>query len=395
MIRILLILSFLTQLDSQASSIRLDYYGQDLQLEDVTYRSPICNSPETIRKELPHLKFTHEKNYRTLDSFSVACELDGVGEFLLLEKVSKHLLKNDNDATLFAFAYLYEKYNIVLLYNQLGRLGIGYCSDISFGSERITLNKNHYYTFIPASNGLRNFQVYDPKMSVKKLDFKGVPNFKFKNIVRKTFQFNFYDEHIDTIIVKINGEKFVKTKKRGIVKDSMQIEIDRNAIHYYRDIPQVLDYQFYITGSPSIVFSNSLEKALKISLDGLSEAEKLKYLLSFTQSLPYLADGKRYFFPEETLWYEKSDCADRTFLYAYLIRNYTEYIPLILSHYYNTGTTKIEHLNVGFKCNEIRDFFEASEEIRLGDECVIMAETTNNTKIGTKEPRLKLRKINY
>jgi hypothetical protein len=69
-----------------------------------------------------------------------------------------------------------------------------------------------------------------------------------------------------------------------------------------------------------------MARGFKDVLEGKSEKEAVDYLLGFSQkAFSYKTDDdqlgrEKYMLPEETLWYPYSDCEDRSFLFAYLVR---------------------------------------------------------------------------
>ena len=110
--------------------------------------------------------------------------------------------------------------------------------------------------------------------------------------------------------------------------------VNRNDIEFFADYPAIYD-----NSSPSTSFSHiasvrlgaeaesTLYPYLKGKLEGLGEEAAVQLILIyFYKVFPYKEDEKvwgkeRYFFPEETLYYEFSDCEDRAILFTRIVRD--------------------------------------------------------------------------
>lgn len=70
----------------------------------------------------------------------------------------------------------------------------------------------------------------------------------------------------------------------------------------------------------------SFERNILPKLKGKNAEETVRNLLSFSQSVSmYEKDGTEdYLFPEEFLFYGKGDCEDYSFLFVYLVQEYTK-----------------------------------------------------------------------
>ncbi len=106
---------------------------------------------------------------------------------------------------------------------------------------------------------------------------------------------------------------------------SLTVSYNKVLVDYYRYYPQT-NMKIYFDAAASQEFNYSMVQGLKIKLEGKSEKEAVDYLLGLSQkSFAYKTDDaqlgrEKYMFPEETLWYPYSDCEDRSFLFAYLVR---------------------------------------------------------------------------
>lgn len=108
----------------------------------------------------------------------------------------------------------------------------------------------------------------------------------------------------------------------------LSLRYDPNAISYYEELPQV-DYKNYLFSKGSDVFKSSVVEELSPILAGMGDREKVEFLLTMVQKgFPYKTDddqfGKeQFFFPEEILFHEYSDCEDRSAFLIYLIKQLT------------------------------------------------------------------------
>lgn len=108
----------------------------------------------------------------------------------------------------------------------------------------------------------------------------------------------------------------------------IQVPVNHNLISFFEFYPQTeLEVYFNapVTGSTASGLLNSLEKYI----DGKSEKETIHLLLRFAQTaFGYKVDPDNFgrekpLFPEETLYYDYSDCEDRAILFSFLVRNLT------------------------------------------------------------------------
>ncbi len=106
---------------------------------------------------------------------------------------------------------------------------------------------------------------------------------------------------------------------------SLKVSYNKALVDYYQYYPQT-NIKIYFDATASEELKYSMVKGLKETLEGKSEKEAVDYLLGFSQkAFAYKTDDaqlgrEKYMLPEETLWYPYSDCEDRSFLFAYLVR---------------------------------------------------------------------------
>jgi hypothetical protein len=105
----------------------------------------------------------------------------------------------------------------------------------------------------------------------------------------------------------------------------LKVSYNKSLVDYYQYYPQT-NIKIYFDAMASDELNYTMVKGLKETLEGKSEKEAVDYLLGLSQkAFSYKTDDaqlgrEKYMLPEETLWYPYSDCEDRSFLFAYLVR---------------------------------------------------------------------------
>ena len=132
--------------------------------------------------------------------------------------------------------------------------------------------------------------------------------------------------------VKMAFESPFKSQERSI--QGSRSMVDQNRIRFYNRYPDYCDEGFPLSSfyyhamvPLSQSAKNALYPALKKRIEGKSTAQAAEILLKYIQmEYPYREDEKvwrkeRYFYAEETLCYDYSDCEDRAILYSWLVRD--------------------------------------------------------------------------
>ncbi len=103
----------------------------------------------------------------------------------------------------------------------------------------------------------------------------------------------------------------------------------KGLVGFYDDYPQT-NYSVYFSTPFSPEAIKSLEDAFLPALQGKSDFEKVDLLLGFCQTATgYKTDQEQFnrekpMFAEETLYYDFTDCEDRSVLFSWLVRMFTE-----------------------------------------------------------------------
>jgi hypothetical protein len=121
----------------------------------------------------------------------------------------------------------------------------------------------------------------------------------------------------------------IKFKFKGEVF-SFSIEYDKNLVEFFKYYPQS-DLKIYFIADISANTKQNLIKNLKPLIEGRNIEDAVNFLLRFVQTaFPYKTDDdqfgrEKYLFIEETLYYPYSDCEDRSFLFAWLVKNLLDF----------------------------------------------------------------------
>ncbi len=108
-------------------------------------------------------------------------------------------------------------------------------------------------------------------------------------------------------------------------KHTIKLDYDEEMIKFYNTIP-LSDIVVYFNSAVGERTKESVKKAFKPLLEGKNNIESANILLSFMQQAfgyktdQYAYGTEKYFFPDEVLHYQFSDCEDRSVLFAYLVK---------------------------------------------------------------------------
>ena len=126
--------------------------------------------------------------------------------------------------------------------------------------------------------------------------------------------------------------KILKDKKR-----SYELCFNRNLVDWYATYPCV-DFTVYARAALDGNFLQSLKQQIEPVIKGLSQEQAVNELLHFVQfAFDYMTDEKqfgyeRWFFAEETVASDHSDCEDRAILFTQLVRTLLD-MPVVLVSY--------------------------------------------------------------
>ncbi|MDQ7042261.1 MAG: hypothetical protein Q9M34_01880, partial [Sulfurimonas sp.] len=106
---------------------------------------------------------------------------------------------------------------------------------------------------------------------------------------------------------------------------STSFSYDKNLIDFMASYPQA-DYETYFNAPMSLETYEQIATDMKKYLNNKHSSEAINFVLNFVQkAFVYERDQQQFakekvMFPNETLYYDKSDCEDRAILFAYLVK---------------------------------------------------------------------------
>ncbi|MFH1213095.1 MAG: hypothetical protein V1681_03340 [Candidatus Neomarinimicrobiota bacterium] len=107
---------------------------------------------------------------------------------------------------------------------------------------------------------------------------------------------------------------------------TMGLKYEVDAINFFKYYPQT-DWDVYFSYKVSPSVNNAILTSLKPLISGRSEPDAVNLILRFVQTaFDYKTDDDNFgwekpLFPDETIYYDFSDCEDRSIMFAYLIRD--------------------------------------------------------------------------
>jgi hypothetical protein len=168
----------------------------------------------------------------------------------------------------------------------------------------------------------KRYYVLTPKGRIKKLDSIYTYKGRYPNTIN-SLNFEFASP------IKISSH--MQSRNLDFVYESHNYDLNasysRDLVNFYKTFPQS-DYRVYFK-TTSVNTANSLLKQLRPIVENKSELEAVNILLRFVQtSFKYKTDFNQFtyekvFFPEETLFYEYSDCEDRSIIFSFLVKELT------------------------------------------------------------------------
>jgi len=294
--------------------VKLDFYGQFYPLPNyeafhLEARKKINN--QYIRQAwIQFSSSKYDELTKTLKNIAQTLLLNDWGYVVLLDDYCNLIYGNN-----FNNKYLFMWY--ILLHS-------GYDAKVGYGDNGIKLmlsiNNNVYGVRYLLLNGDNKYFIYP-----------------FNNYECNEYSIYTYDENFGENLKKINLaldrapiltlEKFEKKLQFRYRKEPMTVNVitNLNLIHFLNRMPQA-DLQIYFGYEPENEMRKSIISSLQKIIVNKTEGEAANILLRFVQkSQKYATDEQQfhtenYLFPEETIYYNYSDCEDRAIFYSYLVR---------------------------------------------------------------------------
>ena len=307
--RILIIVPLIVFANTLFAYTTVDFYGHRVLIRNHNFSSLKLNKVDV--NTLDRFNAAMDRNMilrltREIDSLKDAFNLDDVGCVQLITKISRSVYADNNRSQFIRWTLLKEQhFQAVLAYNN---------NDISTFGVLGFSPSNAVYVML----GGEKFT---------NLDFKDYRLMGKRKIYGRIF---------DGRAIYLNASKkprlFEKKRSRKLTfyYDNKKIEItakgNESLIEYIRDLPTMDFDHIYMDFGVSDDLRNTLFRELRFHMNGMSQKEKLSFLLKFTQqTFNYASDQDRlgrekYNFPEETIFETYSDCDDRVILLACLYK---------------------------------------------------------------------------
>ena len=295
-------------------TIEINYFGHDLKFSyDPKMKTRMRGriNKNTISRFWSNLSQTdYELLEQQFNSQRQPLALNDWGYVLLVNKVAQEVYPDNSDAaSMFTWFFL---------------IKAGYMARIAYDS-------NHVYLLLPSKQVIKQ----------SRFTFGGeyfYPlNLETGKAVR-TYRVKTYDGQYPGATTKLNMQvsRSMNTGRQtnhktldfsyARKKYRIKVDYDRNTVDFFNTYP-AMDYYTYFSAEVSQQTGHPILTQLGKIINGKSEEEAVNILMRFTQTaFKYKTDDKQfgtenYLFPEETLHYKYSDCEDRVFMFAWLVRN--------------------------------------------------------------------------
>ncbi|MDF1884406.1 hypothetical protein JHD49_10675, partial [Sulfurimonas sp. SAG-AH-194-C21] len=347
--------------------IYINYFGQEIGFKvDDTIRDAqfYPQNQEGIANFFDRMASSdYEQNLHEIDEVCQRLNLNDWGIYQLVDQYAKALYSSPDTQKLYAW----------FLFNKLGfevKIGLGrkhvvlmhYSKKIIYSTPSYTLGDKKFYV-MSAYNKSSSGNVYTYKQNYpnanKALDLSmnELPNFK-KKLETKTVSF----------------------KQFGKVYSST-FSYDKNLIDFMDTYPQA-DYETYFNAPMSTYTYEQIASDMKKYLNNKHSSYTINFILNFVQkAFKYERDQMQFgrekvMFPDETLYYDKSDCEDRAILFAYLVKK----------------LFKINVIGVKYKDHMATALYipMQGDSVKVGGRKFIIADPTYiNANIGQSMPKYK------
>ena len=267
-------------------------------------------SQDTISEFWDHMsRGEYDPFLMQMSSWRKKLKLNDWGSHALVFQVGKQLYRSDlNSATLFTWFMVSKAGYDARVGFQGSRIYLLMpSSNVLYGLPYFTFNEKRFYAvfFDQSPEKLKNFYTYNgsyPKAEQPMNFLIQDSPLIAQTLQQKNLSFNYQGKHYD-----------------------VPVAFNKTLIEFYQFYPQT-DFALYFEAAMAPETVHALAVALKPILEGRKETEAVGILLRFVQTaFTYQTDDQqfgreKYLLPEETLFYPYSDCEDRSFLFAKLVR---------------------------------------------------------------------------
>lgn len=231
------------------------------------------------------------------------------------------LLINDISKSIFGRANL----NVVRMMNWFLLTKAGY-------EVKVGYDQNGVYDLFTVSNNIFNTQYYtldgNKYFPINFNEEKQTPTSIFTYSGKHEAQVKKLDLTIDSYPEFVGTNNTIKKKLTFNYKGktyNLPVSVNKEVVAYFEYYP-LTDLEVFFTASFSERTKKEMYSALKPVVSEMSEEEGVNFLLRLVQtSFEYKTDQdnfdrEKYMTPDETLFYQYSDCDDRSIIFATLVR---------------------------------------------------------------------------
>jgi len=295
------------------NGLRVDYFGENISFYVSKNIKNAKYYPMNQKGVMNFFSVMAANDYATvIETINSTCRnlhLNDWGVYLLVNKLSKKIYANADEAKLFSW-FIFNKleYKVKVALNKDKHIVLlSSVKGMMYSTPNYTLKNEKFYV-VSHYNKANIGKIYTYKQDYpnaeKSLDFtlKTLP-FLQKNYKSRTVSFKEYGK-IYTLSYKYN----------------------QNILDFMATYPQV-DYKVFFNAPLETVTYENIVDGLKPYIKNKKASESLNFLLSFVQkAFKYERDDEQFghekvMFADETLYYKASDCEDRAVLYARLIKD--------------------------------------------------------------------------
>jgi len=297
----------------RAEKSNINFFGQNL---DFYYDKNFCTfikypiNNQSISEYWKSLSATDFAKYiEQLSKFRQQFQLNDFGFAQLIYHSCEKIFSNkENERLLFTWFILSKTgYDVKTGFNSSQVYLLIYTQNMLFSTPFLKINNRQYFVVHPAKMNQKVKNIYTYKGEYP--GSKNPVNFNITSPIN---------------ISSINKTKQLQFKYQN---NSYSIPVNYNPylINYYENYPQT-NYEVYFTSPVSFQTKLSLVKSLKPIIENKTQPEAVDIILRFVQtSFQYQTDDENFgrekpLFPEETIYYQYSDCEDRSILFAFLIQ---------------------------------------------------------------------------
>lgn len=156
------------------------------------------------------------------------------------------------------------------------------------------------------------------------------------------FPKGFHGEKISTLNAR-SLPKLLEAKSKSPILSTeivpeITIEVNKNLIDYFNDIPVANDLEVYVNPGISPRLKKQLYPLLKSAISDKDEKTALETILKFVQkNFNYQSDKEQFgyerpFFADESFYYPYNDCEDRAILFNILVKDLLQLKTVLLSY---------------------------------------------------------------